>query len=139
MSYLIDTNVLSETRKRRRNQGVTGWIAETPRERLHLSTMTIGEIARGITQLSERRDRQQAAALERWLDDVVEEFGGRIAGVTVEVAREWAAQSQSQPVPVVDGLIAATAKVHNWTLVTRNVKDFETTGVRLLNPFASLE
>lgn len=73
--------------------------------------------------------------LDSWLEDVIDAFAGRIAPVTVEVAKEWGAQSARQPVPVPDALIAATAKVHGWTLVTRNVKDFEHTGVRVVNPF----
>ena len=135
MSYLLDTNVLSETRKRNRNAGVTEWIATTDLERMHLSALTIGEISQGITQLHERGDRRQAAVIESWLDDVVQGFGARIAPITLEIAREWGAQRKAQPVPVVDALIAATARVHGWTLVTRNVKDFDTTGVRVLNPF----
>lgn len=135
MSYLLDTNVLSETRKRNRNAGVTEWISTTDPERMHLSVLTIGEIGHGITQLHERGDRRQAAVIENWLDDVVQGFGARIVPVTLEIAREWVVQSKAAPVPVVDALIAATARVHGWTLVTRNVKDVDTTGVRVLNPF----
>ncbi|MGH3647116.1 MAG: type II toxin-antitoxin system VapC family toxin [Micromonosporaceae bacterium] len=136
MNYLLDTNVLSETRKRHRNRGVTQWLTEIPKERLHLSVMTVGEIARGITRLVARGDHRQAAVLETWLDQIVEDFDRRILPVTIDVAREWAAQSPARVAPVADALIAATAKVHGWTLVTRNVKDFEPTGVRLLNPFS---
>lgn len=135
MSFLLDTNVLSETRKRRRNDGVTEWISSTPPERLHLSCLTVGEIERGITRVRERGDHHQVALFSTWLDDVIETFGNRIVPITVEIAREWGAQSVRQPVPVPDALIAATARVHGLTLVTRNVKDFEHTGVRVLNPF----
>ncbi|MFN2495408.1 MAG: type II toxin-antitoxin system VapC family toxin [Pseudonocardiaceae bacterium] len=134
MSYLLDTNVLSETRKRNRNPSVTEWLSVTIQERMHVSVLTIGEIGHGITQLRARGDHRQAAVFERWLADVIHGFGRRIVPVTLEIAREWGAQSKVQPIPVIDALIAATAKVHGWTLVTRNVKDFDSTGVRVLNP-----
>lgn len=135
MSYLLDTNVLSDTRKRRQNPGLTDWISTTPPERMNVSVLTIGEIGRGVTQLVERGDRRQAALFEGWLYDVVEEFGERIIPVSLHVAREWGRQSVARPVSLVDALIAATAKVHGWTLVTRNTKDFVHTGALLLNPF----
>ncbi len=135
MSYLLDTNILSETRKRRSDPGVTEWISATPPDRLHLSVLTIGEIEQGITGLFQRGDHRQAAAFENWLDDIVAEFNERIVAVTVQIAREWGGQSKSQPIPTVDALIAATATVHGWTLVTRNTKDLQNTGARVLNPF----
>jgi predicted nucleic acid-binding protein len=135
VTYLLDTNVLSETRKRRCNPGVTDWVSTTPPERLHLSALTIGEIERGITRLVERGDQRQAAVLGEWLDDVVHTFGARVLPVTVPVARQWGRQGAARPVPTVDALLAATAQVHGWTMVTRNTQDFEHTGIRLLNPF----
>jgi len=135
LTFLLDTNVLSETRKARRDEGVTKWISGTPEHRLCLSAITVGEIARGITRLRARGDDHQADVLDSWLEDIIDAFDGRIAPVPVEVAKEWGAQSARQPIPVPDALIAATAKVHGWTLVTRNVKDFEHTGVRVVNPF----
>jgi len=135
VSYLLDTNILSETRKRNGDPRVKEWISATSRERMHISVLTIGELGHGITQLRERGDRRQAAVIEGWLDEVVDEFGKRIVPVTLDVAREWGMQSSARPAPTVDALIAATAMVHGWTVVTRNVKDFEATGVRLLNPF----
>lgn len=78
VNYLLDTNVLSETRKRKRNPGVTGWLSTTPRERLHLSAITIGEIERGVTQLLGRGDHRQAADLEEWLGGVIQQFGARV-------------------------------------------------------------
>jgi predicted nucleic acid-binding protein len=134
VSYLLDTNILSETRKRHRNAGVTEWVSRTPSERLHLSILTIGEIDRGIKRLAQRGDQHQATVLGGWLEDVIDEFGDRIVPVTLEIAREWGGQA-SQPIPVVDGLIAATAKVHGWMVVTRNTKDFVNAGARVLNPF----
>lgn len=135
MRYLLDTNILSETRKRLQDPGVRDWVSSTPRERMHLSVLTIGEIDKGIAQLRVRGDRAQAAVFDSWLDDVIDAFGDRIVSVTLGVAREWGALSPSQPAPAVDALIGATAEVNGWTLVTRNTKDFERTGVRLLNPF----
>jgi len=135
VSFLLDTNVLSETRKPRCNPGVTEWIAATSASRMHLSTLTIGEVGQGIAQLQNRGDHRQAAVFEEWLDDVIQAFDERIVPVTLDVAQAWGTQSLERPVSPVDGLIAATANVHGWTLVTRNTKDFEHTGVRLLNPF----
>lgn len=135
MSYLLNTNVLSETRKPRRNPGVTQWIAATSASRMHLSALTIGEVGQEIAQLQNRGDQRQAAVFEEWLDDVIQAFGERIVPVSLDVAQAWGMQSTEQPVPPVDALIAATAKVHGWTLVTRDTKDFEHAGVRLLNPF----
>lgn len=135
MTYLLDTNVLSETRKRIRDKGVTEWISNTPTERVHLSVLTVGEIGSGITQVRERGDHAQAALFESWLDDVVETYGDRIVPVTVEIALEWGEQSGRQPISAIDGLIAATAAVHRWTVVTSNVKVFQRAGARVLNPF----
>jgi toxin FitB len=134
MTYLLDTNVLSETRKRRPAPGLSGWIAATPPDRLHLSVLTLGEIEQGIARVRGRGDRQQAAALERWLRDVETGFGDRILPVSLPVAAAWGRQQYVQPLPVIDALIAATARVHGMTVVTRNVKDFELAGVQVLNP-----
>lgn len=136
MTYLLDTNVLSESRKRRRDPGVTAWLAATPSDSLYLSVLSVGEIEQGVTRLVRRGDEQQAAALETWLDGLVQQFEGRICPVTAQIARQWGRVDAARPVPVIDGLIAATATVHGMTLVTRNIKDFERSGVRTLNPFA---
>jgi predicted nucleic acid-binding protein len=133
---LLDTNILSETRRRNRDVGVTEWISRTPAERLFLSVLTIGEIDRGIKRLADRGERERAAALTSWLEEVAGEFGDRILPVTVHIAREWGGQGSGKRIPAVDGLIAATAKVYGWTVVTRNVRDFEPAGVRVLNPFS---
>lgn len=135
MTYLLDTNVLSETRKRQPAESVTEWIAATPPERLHVSVLTLGEIEQGIARLRSRGDRQQAAALERWLRQVELGFADRILPVTLPVASAWGSQQYMQPLPVIDALIAATARVNEMTVVTRNVKDFQQSGVQVLNPF----
>jgi toxin FitB len=134
MTYLIDTNVLSETRKRQPAAGVVDWIEATPPDRLHVSVLTLGEIEQGIARVRGRGDRRQASALERWLRDVETGFEDRILPVTLPVAAAWGRQQHAQPIPVIDALIAATARVHGMTVVTRNIKDFELTGVQVLDP-----
>jgi toxin FitB len=136
VTYLLDTNVLSETRKRQPAAGVADWITATPPERMHVSVLTLGEIEQGIARVRGRGDLYQAAALEHWLRDVESGFEDRVLSVTLPVAAAWGRQQYSQLLPVIDALIAATARVHGMTVVTRNVKDFELAGVPVLNPFA---
>ena len=136
MTYLLDANVLSETRKRQPAAGVADWIAATPPERMYVSVLTLGEIEQGIARVRGRGDLYQAAALEYWLRDVESGFEDRVLSVTLPVAAAWGRQQYSQPLPVLDALIAATARVHGMTVVTRKVKDFELAGVPVLNPFA---
>jgi toxin FitB len=135
VTYLLDTNVLSETRKRQAATGVTDWIAATPPELLHVSVLTLGEIEHGIVRIRGRGDHEQAVGLERWLREVELGFADRILPITLPVASAWGRQQHSQPLPVIDGLIAATAKVNGLTVVTRNAKDFERSGVQVVNPF----
>jgi toxin FitB len=136
VTYLLDTNVLSETRRRQPAAGVVDWIATTSADRLHVSVLTLGEIGQGIARVRGRGDGQQASALERWLQDVAAGFEDRVLPITLQVAAAWGRQQHAQPLPVIDALIAATARVHDMTVVTRNVTDFELAGVRVLNPFA---
>jgi predicted nucleic acid-binding protein len=135
VTYLLDANVLSETRKRQPAAGVADWIAATPPERMYVSVLTLGEIEQGIARVRGRGDLYQAAALEHWLRDVESGFEDRVLSVTLPVAAAWGRQQYSQPLPVIDELIAATARVHGMTVVTRKVKDFELAGVPVLNPF----
>jgi toxin FitB len=137
VTYLIDTNVLSETRKRQPDGGVTEWIAATPPGRLHVSVLTLGEIEQGIARIRGRGDQQQAAALERWLGEIELGFADRILPVTLPIASAWGRQQYTQPLPVIDALIAATARVSGMTVVTRNVKGFQQSGVQVLNPFTA--
>ncbi|MGH3430141.1 MAG: type II toxin-antitoxin system VapC family toxin [Mycobacteriales bacterium] len=134
MSFLLDTNVLSELRKRAPDAGVAAWFDSVDSGQLYLSVLTVGEIRQGICRLH-RRDQAQAAVFDRWLAGVVRTYSDRVVPVTAAVAQEWGRLNVPDPVPVVDGLLAATAKVHDWTLVTRNVGDVAGTGARLLNPF----
>jgi toxin FitB len=135
VTYLLDTNILSETRRRKAATGVTDWIAATPPALLHVSVLTLGEIEHGIMRIRGRGDHEQAVGLERWLREVELGFADRILPVTLPVISAWGRQQHSQPLPVIDGLIAATAKVNGLTVVTRNAKDFERSGVQVLNPF----
>ena len=116
---------------------VSNWYTGIGESDLFISSLTIGEIRRGIELVRRRGDIEQAEALETWLQTVVEEFSGRILSVDADVADTWGRISASRPVPLVDGLLAATAVVHDMTLVTRNVSDVEGLGVRVLDPFSA--
>jgi toxin FitB len=135
VSFLLDTNVVSEIRKQTPDAGVASWFASVPADRLFLSVLAVGEIRHGIERLA-RRDPAQAEIFERWLSQLVGGYGDRLIPITERIAQAWGRLDYPDPVPVVDGLMAATALVHDWTLVTRNVADVRSTGVRLLNPFS---
>lgn len=136
MAFLLDTNVVSELRRGDvANAGVSRWFdGQSPRE-LFLSVLTVGEIRQGIEHLRVK-DRPQAARLDRWVTGLVQFYEDRLVFVDGDIAEEWGRLRATTSVPVVDALIAATARVHDLTLVTRNVRDFSKTRVRLLNPFA---
>lgn len=134
MSFLLDTNVVSEIRKKAPDPGVSTWFASVPADKLFLSALVVGEIRQGIERLA-RRDPAQAEIFEQWLSQLVDGYGDRLVPITVRIADTWGRLNVPDPVPVVDGLMAATALVHDWTLVTRNVDDVRSTGVRLLDPF----
>lgn len=136
MKYLLDTNVLSEVRRPQGNEGVKRWISSTPAAELYLSVLVVGEIRRGIERLK-RRDPDQAEIYEAWLGTVLHDYADRVLPVDAETADEWGRMSVPDPVPVVDGLMAATAKVRGMTFVTGNTADVERTGVRVVNPFGS--
>jgi len=137
VSFLLDTNVLSELRRRTPDAGVAAWFDSVDSRQLYLSVLTVGEVRQGICRL-QRRDRAQAAIFEQWLAGLLRAYSDRVVPVTAEVAEEWGRLNVPDPVPVVEGLLAATAKVHGWTLVTRNVSDVANTGARLHNPFAGV-
>jgi predicted nucleic acid-binding protein len=134
VSFLLDTNVVSEVRKTRPHAGVAAWYETVDGSDLYLSVLVLGEIQQGVTRLR-RRDRRQATTYETWLERLQAGFADRILPVSREVALEWGRLSAVDPPPVVDGLMAATARVHGLTFVTRNVVDVARTGAALLNPF----
>jgi toxin FitB len=135
MTYLLDTNVVSEIHKRRPDRAVLDWLSGTAPHERHMSVLTLGEIRRWAERRRRRRDEAAAVAMERWLGELVVTYGRRIVPVTAEVADRWGYLGVPDPVPDVDGLLAATALVHDWTVVTRNTSDLEPTGVRTFNPF----
>ncbi len=135
--YLLDTNVISELRKRdRANPNVIDWVSQRRPDELWLSVMTVAEVRQGI-ELKRRRDPDAALVLDTWLLITVDTYGDRILPVTPVIAERWARLAVPDPLPVVDGLLAATAIEHDLTLVTRNVAHVERTGVRLVNPFTA--
>ena len=132
--FLLDTNVLSEARKAKRaNPRVVSWIA-AHRQELYLSVLVTGEVRRGI-EVIRRRDRSAAGVLERWLRTLEAEFDERILPVDAAVADRWGRLMAERTMPVIDGLLAATALVHGLTLATRNVRDVSPTGVPTVDPF----
>ena len=137
--YLLDTNVVSEMRKIRPGKAdanVARWADSTDANDLYLSAITIQELEIGVL-LAERRDPSQGAVFRAWLDGhVLPAFRDRILAVDTAVAQRGARLHVPDPRPIRDGLIAATALVHGMTVVTRNVADFEPTGVSILNPWA---
>lgn len=138
MTWLLDTNVLSELRKGpRADTGVRRWFDEAVDRDLFTSVLVAGELRRGVESIR-LRDRAAADGLAQWLESLVERFGDRLLPIDTAVANRWGELNVPDPVPTVDGLLAATALVHDLTLVTRNVRDVATTGVRWLDPFTDL-
>lgn len=136
MAYLLDTCVLSELRKPKASSTVITWLAGIQPEEAYLSVLTLGEIRRGI-ELRRAKDQTAARALERWLLGLESHYADRILPITEAIADRWGRLSPQQPLPVTDGLIAATALEHKLTVVTRNTDDFNRAGVNLLDPFVA--
>lgn len=135
--FLLDTNVVSELVRPAPEPRVTAWISATDENLLYLSVLTLGEIRKGAARV---RNASRRAALQAWLErDLSMRFAGRILSIDASVADRWgyvAGQARPDaPLPVIDGLLAATALHHNLTLVTRNVKDVSGTGAPLFNPW----
>ena len=131
--YLLDTNIVSDARKGR--DPVTTWIGGQTSAMLFISVVTLGEISRGVWT-KRRRDPTSANHIAGWLERTRVVFAERVLDVTDDIAIEWGRLSASRTRGEADGLIAATALVHNLVLVTRNVADFADTGVTVLNPWA---
>jgi len=135
VSFLLDTNVLSEIRKgARANPNVSAWFDPIPTEDLFISVLALAEIRKGI-QILRSRDRVSAMSYERWLTVVASEFRDRILPINEAVADRFGRIAAIRPLAVVDGLMAATALTHSLTFVTRNAADIKHTGVVVLNPF----
>jgi predicted nucleic acid-binding protein len=136
--FLLDTNCISEIVRPRPDLGVSSWFESVDERLLHLSVLTLGEIRKGIAELTPGRKR---ASLENWLEiDLRERFAGRILGLDSEIADRWGwlaarAKDGGWTLPIIDGLIAATALHHNLTIVSRNAADFAKTQVPVLNPW----
>jgi len=134
VTWLLDTNIVSELRKgERADPRLRAWFAEAEEDALFTSVLVVGEVRRGIESIR-RRDVPSALALELWLTTLTDGFADRILPVDRMVAEEWGRLNVPDPVPTVDGLLAATARVHGLTLVTRNTRDVTRTGVPLLDP-----
>ena len=135
MRTLLDSNVVSELRRHERaDPHVRQWFAGVDDAELFLSVLTLGEIRRGI-ELIHRRDRARALALNRWFHALAAGYEARMLTVDRTVAEEWGRMNAATTVPAIDGLLAATARVHGLTFVTRNTRDVARTGVSCLNPF----
>jgi len=134
--YLLDTNVVSELRKPKPHGAVVQWIQDIPDIDLHISAVTIGEIQAGI-ELTREQDEPKAAELEQWLELVSGSFN--VVPMDALAFRVWARlMHKTSDTLYEDAMIAATAKVHKLTVVTRNLTDFKSFGVSLLNPFTSI-
>jgi hypothetical protein len=137
VKFLVDTNVISEIRKRERaDLNVIHWVNRTRAEDIGTSVLVLAEIRRGI-ELKRRSDPAQAKSLDRWFSQMRTRLADRILPIDETIAETWALLGIPNPLPLIDGLLAATAKVHGLTLVTRNIADIQSTGVALLDPFAA--
>lgn len=137
MSFLVDTNVLSELRKQRADARVVAWAEMRPRQSLYLSVLSLGEIRKGVEGVADPAFRHR---LTDWLEvDLRNYFVGRLLSIDEQVADRWGRiqASAGRSLPAIDGLLAATALHHDLTLVTRNIKDFAGLGVQLVNPWES--
>ena len=134
LQYLLDTNILSETRKKEANERVMSFLSTAESSALFISVLSLGELRKGVA-LKTRSDADAAKRLGAWVDGLEFSFGERILGVDAAIARQWGELSAQRSRPVVDTLLAATALVHKLTLVTRNISDVHDLGVKLLDPW----
>ena len=131
--FLLDTNVVSELRKPRPHGAVLAWFNKIDESQLHLSAATLGEIQAGI-ELTRQQDPAKAIELDHWANQVASSYN--VLAMDAEVFRQWARfMHRTTSALIEDAMIAATAKVHRLTVVTRNVSDFKSFGVAILNPF----
>ncbi|MEX1203621.1 MAG: type II toxin-antitoxin system VapC family toxin [Dongiaceae bacterium] len=133
--YLLDTNVVSELRRPRPHGAVVAWLKGVPDVQLHLSAVTLGELQAGV-EITREQDAAKAAAIEAWIDDVEQTWN--LLPMDGRAFRLWAKLMHSRPDRLAeDAMIAATAILHNLTVVTRNARDFKPFGVKTLDPFAA--
>jgi predicted nucleic acid-binding protein len=134
LAYLLDTNVLSETRRKKADAGVIAFLQNCEALSLYISVLTLGELRKGVAKKM-REDHEMARQLAGWVEGLELSFADRILEIDAKVARLWGDWSAERPRPVVDTLLAATAAAHGLTLVTRNLRDVEGLPVKLLNPW----
>jgi len=134
LRFLLDTNVVSEARRPAGDPNVRAWISSVSGADLYLSVLVVGEIRQGIERLR-RRDSAQADLYERWLSALRQQYAERVLPITAEIAEVWGRLNVPDRLPVIDGLMAATAKALGMTLVTRNTADVASSGAMVLNPF----
>jgi predicted nucleic acid-binding protein len=132
--YLLDTNVLSETRKKKADAGVIAFLEGAEAAALYISVLTLGELRKGIVH-KEREDPDAAKRIAAWVEGLELSFSDRILGIDAATVRLWGEWSGERPRPVVDTLLAATAVMHKLTLVTRNTRDVQDIPVKVLNPW----
>jgi len=137
LKYLLDTNILSETRRKAPAPQLLDWLDSVDQKDLFVSILTLGELTKGI-ELRRRSDPRAAASLEHWLQGLEKLFSSHIIGIDAEIAATWGKMNARRTFPVIDSLLAATARVHGLTLVTRNVGDIEDSGVARLNPWTAV-
>jgi predicted nucleic acid-binding protein len=134
VTYLLDTNVLTEVRRPRGAEAVRAWFDSVPSSELFISVLVVGEIRVGIERLR-RRDPPQSAVYEHWLDELLRDFARRLIAVDLAVAERWGRIHAAGGSPTIGGLMAASAMVHGLVFVTRNVAHVGRSGVRVLNPW----
>jgi predicted nucleic acid-binding protein len=138
MKYLLDTCVISELAKLKPSKKVISWVKKNDEDNFYLSSLTFGELYKGIAKLPDSKRRKK---LSQWIEhDLKERFTGKIFNIDLKVAKTWgeiqgASEAAGSPMPAIDSLIAATGLAHDLTVVTRNITDMQQSGVTLLNPW----
>ena len=134
LQYLLDTNILSETRKRQTDERVISFLTAAEPSALYISVLTLGELRKGV-ELKRRSDTDAAQKIAAWVDGLEFSFGDRVLGISAATARLWGELSAQRPRPVIDTLLAATAIVHELTFVTRNTSDVRDIDLKVLDPW----
>jgi hypothetical protein len=134
LQYLLDTNILSETRKKQTDERVISFLSAVEPSALYISVLTLGELRKGVA-LKRRSDTDVAKKIAAWVDGLEFSFGDRILGINAATAKLWGELSARRPRPVIDTLLAATAIVHELTFVTRNTSDVQDIDLKLLDPW----